>query len=381
MIQSRVRKRDGRRVYDVRLRDHDGREYSKTFLTKREAEGFEAAERTALHRGTWVDPRLSAVQLRDVADRWLASSATKRPGSIARDRSILDNHVLPVLGAKPVGLITRSDIQRLVSSWGERHAAASTVRMYAVLRAVLGWAEDSELIARNPCRRIKLPQVAPRLPEILDADALGRLAKALGPYGAMAYLGAFGLRWGEIAGLRVARVDFLRQTVIIDRQLTRGLKGRMIEGDPKTKAGRRAALALPDWLMAMLAEVLAQRGITASTPEAFVFTSPDGSGLHYSNWRTRVWLPARAAAGLPDLNFHDLKHTAGTALLDEGVSIKTAQARLGHANPRTTLAVYAQATAEADREAAKRLGERFRPRDGRGIDSSSQTVPPGSHPR
>ena len=51
-------------------------------------------------------------------------------------------------------------------------------------------------------------------------------------------------------------------------------------------------------------------------------------------------------------------------MLDEGVNIKIAQARLGHANPRTTLAVYAQATAEADREASNRLGERFRPRHG-----------------
>jgi hypothetical protein len=45
------------------------------------------------------------------------------------------------------------------------------------------------------------------------------------------------------------------------------------------------------------------------------------------------------------------------------VNIKTAQERLGHANPRTTLAVYAQATKEADREAARQLGDRFRPRD------------------
>jgi integrase len=60
-------------------------------------------------------------------------------------------------------------------------------------------------------------------------------------------------------------------------------------------------------------------------------------------------VPAREAAGLPDLNFHDLKHTAGTALLEEGVNVKTAQERLGHASPRTTLAIYAQATKEAQR--------------------------------
>jgi integrase len=123
----------------------------------------------------------------------------------------------------------------------------------------------------------------------------------------------------------------------------------MIESDLKTQAGRRPALALPDWLMTMLAEVLAARGISAAEPDAMVFVSPDGTPLHYSNWRIRVWLPARAAAGLPTLNFYDLKHTAGTALLDEGINIKTAQARLGHANPKTTLAFYAQATAQADR--------------------------------
>ena len=51
MIQTRIRKRDNRRVYDVRLRDTDGKEYSKTFLTKREAEAFESSERTARNRG------------------------------------------------------------------------------------------------------------------------------------------------------------------------------------------------------------------------------------------------------------------------------------------------------------------------------------------
>jgi integrase len=372
MIQARVRKRDGRRVYDVRLRDHKGKEYSKTFLTRKEAEAFQAAERTAKNRGGWVDPRLAAARVGDVAERWFATGTTKRAGSIARDRSILGNHILPALGTKAVGSVSRADVQRLVNGWALTHSAASTMRMYAVLRALMNYAEDSEIIARSPCRRIRLPQVSPRTAEILDAERLAELAGAMGSYGPMAYLGVFGLRWGEIAGLRVGRLDFLRQTIVIDHQVTRGLRGEMIEGDPKTKAGRRSSLALPDWLMAMLANVLTERGLTMGTPEAFVFVSPDGARLHYSNWRRRVWLPAREATGLLGLNFHDLKHTAGTALLEEGVNIKTAQERLGHANPRTTLEVYAQATQEADREAADRLGQRFRPRDGRGMDRKAR---------
>lgn len=361
MIEARTRKRDGRRIYEVRLRDATGREYSRTFETKKEAEAFQAAERTARNRGTWVDPRLASVPVSKLAEQWLAANTAKRPGSLARDQSILDNHILPVLGAKPVGSVTRGDVQRIVTSWTTSHAPASTTRMYAVLRALFNFAEDSELIPRSPCRRIRLPQATPRTAEILDADGLARLAAAVGPNGAVVYLGAFGLRWGEVAGLRVDRLDFLRLTITVDSQRTRGLHGEMIDADPKTKAGRRSALALPDWLMGMVAEILASRGVTATTPDALVFVSPDGAPLHYSNWRRRVWLPARAAAGFPELNFHDLKHTASTALLDEGINIKIAQTRLGHANPRTTLAVYAQATVEADRDAARRLGERFRP--------------------
>ena len=82
MIQTRIRKRDNRRVYDVRLRDADGREYSKTFLTKREAEAFESAERTARNRGVWIDPRLASVRVIDVAGVWLTANTTND-----RDRS------------------------------------------------------------------------------------------------------------------------------------------------------------------------------------------------------------------------------------------------------------------------------------------------------
>jgi integrase len=121
----------------------------------------------------------------------------------------------------------------------------------------------------------------------------------------------------------------------------------MVEQNPKTTAGRRT-ITVPDWVMTMLAEHLAVRGVTGSDPARWVFVSPEGRPLHYNNWRRRVWVPAVATAGFNDLTFHDLKHTAGPTLVEEGVNVKTAQARLGHANPQTTLRIYAQATDRAD---------------------------------
>jgi integrase len=149
---------------------------------------------------------------------------------------------------------------------------------------VLAYAEASELIVRSPCRHIPLPQATPREAEILDADGLERLAAAMGSCGPMIYLASLGLRWGEIAGLRVGRLDFLRQTLTVAVQQTRGEGGRMVEQDPKTAAGRRT-ITVPDWVMTMLAEHLAVRGLTGRDRGDCVFVSPEGQPLHYNNWR------------------------------------------------------------------------------------------------
>ena len=87
--------------------------------------------------------------------------------------------------------------------------------------------------------------------------------------------------------------------------------------------------------------------------------SEQGGPLRYEHWRARVWLPATARAGLSKVTFHDLRRANATALVLDGVDLKTAQTRLGHSDPRLTLAVYAQATSEADRSAADALGRRF----------------------
>jgi integrase len=109
----------------------------------------------------------------------------------------------------------------------------------------------------------------------------------------------------------------------------------------------------------MLSKHLASVGLTAADADHLVFTTPEGAPLDYSNWRRRVWLPAVREAGLVGTGFHDLRRTNATQLVVAGVDVKTAQARLGHSDPRLTLAVYAQAVSEADRDAAERLGERF----------------------
>lgn len=355
-----ARKTPGGMRYDVRLRDPAGKPYKRTFRTKREAETFTARERADRSRGAWVDPRKADTSFGEVARYWLASNPGKRPSGLARDESIVRVHLLPMLEHRPIGAVTPRDVQGLVLAWSSAAAPRTVHRQYGVLRAVLNTAVELDLIARTPCRGVKLPAIERQECHIVSAEELARLAGALGPeLGPMAYLAAvLGLRWGECAGLRVGRLDFLRSTLAVAEQRTRGRAGGMVKGSPKSEAGRRT-LSVPAVLMDMLGEHLARRGLTGADLEAFVFVGPRGKPLDYSGWLHRLWRPACRDAGLEGLRFHDLRHANATGMVAAGIDVKTAQARLGHSDPRMTLAIYAQVTNDGDRAAADLLGGLF----------------------
>lgn len=347
--------------YDVRLRDPSGKEYCRTFRTKREAETFEATERASRARGGWIDPRLASTTFADVAQSWIASTPAKRGGVVALEESILRNHLTPTLGARPVGSITRADVQGLVNHWNSVDLAPRTVRrQYGTLRAILNHAVASDLLARNPCSRIALPSVGKVKAKIIGADELRRLALALPPgCSPMVYLGAvLGLRWSECAALRVDRLDFLGRSLAIEEARTRGHGGAMVDNMPKSAASRRV-MRVPPPLMDLLAEHLSLMGLTGADENAHVIVGPDGEPLRYTTWRRRIWIPASEEVAIRGLRFHDLRRSNATALVEEGVDMKVAQTRLGHSDIRLTLEVYAQATESGDQAAADAMGSHF----------------------
>jgi integrase len=350
----------GQARYDVRYRTLANGVRTRTFRKRRDAQRFATTVEGDKLRGDWVDPRQGVRTLTDVAAEWLQSNPAKRTSTAATDRSHLRARIEPKLGAQPVGRITRRDVQAAVNSWAAELSPRTVRRVFGTLSSVLNYAAECELIVRSPCRGVKLPAVStPRRP-LPSPDDLRRLADEVGPdLAPLVYLGAvLGLRWGECAALRVGRIDFMRSTLSVAEQITRGPRGEPVTGPPKSAAGERT-LTMPRQLVELLAAHLARKGLTGSDRDTLVFTMPRGGPLTYQNWRIRVWQPACDAANLHGLGFHDLRRLNATGLMMEGVDVKTAQARLGHADPRLTLAVYAQATTEADRDAAQRLGSRF----------------------
>lgn len=372
-----VRQTQKGRVYDVRLRGPDGRVVTRTFKTKRDASAYEATQRTAKSAGTWVDPAGRARRFGEVAAEWLASNPAKRDSSRSRDDSALRVHILPLLEDHKIGAIKPADVRAAVARWTSTLSPKSVHRVYGVLRAVMNFAVDSDWLGRTPCRNIKLPAIAKRKRVRVPPEAVVAIAAATGPrYEAMVWTGVeTGLRWGEVAGLRVCDVDFLGRRLGVRQQVARGPGGRPIITPPKSEAGDRDVAISPD-LVEVLSAHMAARGLTAADEEALIFPNGTGGPLSYSTWRRRVWVPAVIAAGYyyveasdtarpgetikkPTLGFHDLRRENATIMVRAKVDVKTGQKRLGHSDPRLTLAIYADATDEGDEEAAEVLAARF----------------------
>lgn len=368
--------------YDVRYRTPDGSARCKTFRTRRDAEAFARSVEVDKYRGTWVDARDARRSFDDVAREWLRSNPAKRPATIARDELVLDRHVPESFSSTAIGRLRPADVQDLVNEWSAKFKPTTVNRGYGVLRAVFTMAYERDLIGKSPCRGINLPKVERTARPVVSAEDLARLGHELGDDAPIVYLGAvLGLRWGEACGLKVGDLDLLRCRLTVSRTLARDGRGATFWNAPKSSAGQRT-LAMPKALADLLSRHLASKGLTAADADAFLFTTTAGTPLAYNNWRCRVWLPAlkrattdrpgvKGCPGLVGVQFHDLRRTNATLLMSSGVDAKTAQSRLGHSDPRLTLAIYAQVVEDADKSAAERLGEGLMPdpRDERAMDA------------
>ena len=325
---------------------------------KTDAERWLAGQETDQARGTWVDSRLGKVTFQEWADQWM-DTGHKRPSTAARDAHVVKAHLKPALGTRPLGSISPLDIRRLVEDMGTRLAPATVRTNYGVLRAIFNAAVEAELIVRSPCRGIRLKPDQHRERPTLGPEDLKKIADRMAErYRPMVFLaGVLGLRWSEVAALRVGRIDFLRSTIIVAEAMPE-VDGRPVPGKPKTKAGHRT-LAVPPFLIEMISEHLVRRGLKAENAHELVFAAPSGGPLRASNFRNRVWAPAVEAAGYSALTFHDLRHAATSLMVEAGEHPRVIQHRLGHSTARLSMELYAHVSDDADRQVANHLEHRF----------------------
>jgi integrase len=331
------RVRNGKVIYRVRYRAPDGRERSKNFRRKADAEKYLAMVENAKLVGTWTDPAHGKVTLAAWLEAWWATAADLRPSTRARDRSYFDSLILPRFGTTPLAAIRQRDVQAWVADLSVRgFAPATVVKAYQLLGRMMTAAVNADMLARSPCRAVRLPRLEREEMRFLTPAEVARLADVIDPgYRALVLVGAYGgLRMGELAGLRRRRVDLLRGTVDV-AEIVVEVRGRIYTGPPKTRAGRRT-VGLPWVVMEELAEHLGPVG----DADAYVFTADRGGVLRTSNFRTKVWLPAVRVAELAPLRPHDLRHTAVALWIAAGANPKEVTVRAGHTSVAFTLDRY-----------------------------------------
>ncbi len=348
----------GPTTYRVRYRDPSGRERSKTFRRATDAERFKKVIDADLVRGQWHDPKPGKKLFREWVKEY-AAETPKRPTTSARDAVVLNKHFLPILGDFPLSTITPRDIQRIVITMQSKLQPSTVRTNYAVLAAVFSAAVQAELIPHSPCRGIrgiKMPKDTRKHRKGLTAEDVIRLATQVPKdYQAMIYVGTLGLRFSEVAGLRVRNIDFLARQLTVSETVAE-VNGRLQPANVKTGTSERT-LAVPPFVIAMLSEHLARTN--RKGPDDYVFQAPQGGPIRYTNFRPRIWKPAVEAAGLKDVTFHSLRHSAGGLLRQASVHTQLIQQRLGHSSSRTTTDTYGWVPDESDKEAAQALEALF----------------------
>ncbi|MGH9079117.1 MAG: tyrosine-type recombinase/integrase [Acidimicrobiales bacterium] len=343
----------------ARYRDPYSRARSRSFARKRDAALFLDTASADMQRSVWVDPDAGRITLAEWAEAYLATVVNLRPGTLATYRRDLTRYILPRLGTLPLSRLSALEIRAwLAEEIAGGRAPSSVHRHYRTLRRVLEVAMETEMLAKNPCSAVQPPAVPATEMRFLSAAEVTDLAEAAGPwYATFIYTAAYtGLRLGELTALRRKRLDLLRRTVTVSEQLT-AVDGRLVWGEPKTKAGRRT-LSIPDFLVDRLKGQLSERALPC--PDGLVFPNGAGNPIAAPSFTHNVFSKARRRSGLTGVRFHDLRHTAVALAIAHGAHPKAIQARMGHSSIQVTLDRYGHLFPELDGHIAAGLDEIYR---------------------
>jgi integrase len=318
-------------VWRARYRDEADKEHSRHFTRKVDAQRWIDETTASIVTGNYVDPRNAGTLVKTYAAQW-------EKVQVGRDStlSIIDNavrlHINPALGDKRIGSVRQGDIQGLVKTLEGKNLSAGTVRnIYDTVARIFASAVDDRVIPSSPCRRIKLPKDDKGEVEPLTLSQVRALEVGMDDLGAAVItLAGSGLRIGELLGLDVSDVDFLRRTIKVERQ--RSQSGVLTP--PKSKSSVRT-VPVGQTVIDVLAAYL-EAGERHAGP---LFVNVLGRPLTYRQWKP-LWKASSDKAKV-EATAHALRHFYASALIAGGASVKQVQTVLGHASPVVTLRTYA----------------------------------------
>jgi len=253
-------------------------------------------------------------------------------------------------------------ITKPTTSGGKGLSARTAAHARAVLRNALSDALRWGMVARNAAALSNAPRVTEtEMVAFSPEQARAFVEGAQGHREAALYIVtlACGLRLGESTGLAWEDIDFDASTLRVRQSLSRE-RGGFVVGQPKSRNSRRT-LALPAFAVAALRAHKAQQNAErlAAGPLwrnqlNLVFTTSAGAPLNPSSL-TRRFRGALDDLGLPQMRFHDLRHSCASLLIAEGVHPRVIMQTLGHSQISLTMNRYGHVAQTVQREVADRM--------------------------
>lgn len=329
----------------ARYRTPDGASRSQVFDRKIEAQRFLTSIESSKLGGAYVDPTAGRVSFRTYAEEW-RKIQPHRASTESKYKRVLELHIYPALGDLRIAEVRPSHVQALITTCSQTMAPNTVRGIHRIVSAVFAAAVADRAVVSTPCtRRVVVPRAPRNEINPLSVDQVVALVDAAPErYRALVVIGAAcGLRFSEAVGLTVDRVDFLRRTITVDRQLLPGAGGARF-GPPKTDSSSRT-IPSPQLVVDELAAHLAEH---PAGDVGLIFTNIRQHPVK-SNTFSDTWTALVAKAGLPvGTRYHELRHHYASLLIDQGASVKSVQRNLGHSSATVTLDVYGHLWPDSD---------------------------------
>ena len=346
----------------------NGHRVTRTFKTKLEALTWLRDMQTELQRG--FDYQGSKTLLKDYLHDWLETSRIAlRPKTADSYSRTVQKHIIPDLGEIPLKDLTPFQVEKFYAGLIEKGVGIRTVRLvHSILHCALERAVIQSMLTRNPASHAALPRYKHGEMKVLDEGQVNRflLAAIDSPFVGLYHLAVkTGMRQGELLGLRWSDLQWGSGRLYVHRQLqdVRGM-GSFFQ-EPKTSSGRRTLQLGEGTIQALREQREFQRLQKKLAGQRWrendlIFPSNIGTPLNPSNLRLD-FNQVLERAGVPRVRFHDLRHTAASLMLNNGIPALVVSKILGHSKPSITMDIYGHLYNEMQGDAARLMDQLVSP--------------------
>lgn len=327
----------------------DGQRIGYAAKTRREAQDW------LRHMGNRIEKGLSSkaanIRFEEFLNDWLKSKKlTLEDQSWRTYCQLVRDYIAPSLGKIKLGELTSNQIQVFYNDSVDSGVGLRTIqKTHTVIHAALNYATKMGMIGRNPEKATQSPKPVHKEMSFLKTEQVKILLETAketnDPFYGLYYLALVtGMRQGELLALTWKNVDLEQGYLNVNYSISRSSGGGLVLKVPKTKSSVRSIKLGNDSIKVLFEQ---QKRLYQAKKNSnrlwrdtdHVFTSSIGTVIDPSNL-LKQFRQLLKKAGLPKIRFHDLRHTAASLMLNNGVDVLVASQRLGHAKPSITLDVY-----------------------------------------